>query len=865
MFRLSKYRLLSATIVVLFLSIVVSSCSKKKNTIISRAYHNTTSRYNGYFNAREIMKKNDLQLANGQTDDYSAVLPIFIYPNEQVSQSMYPDMDKVVEKCSQVIERHSIYKKKKENVKWIDDSYFLIGKARLYKREYTLAEETFTYVYQAFKADPNRYQGLNWLIKTYIETEEWTKAEGFLDLGEEESRKIPEEFKGEFYAIYADYYLKKDDDRAKAIEMLESAIVLTKDKKTRRRYTFILGQLYQKNREFSRATELYTQVIKMNPDYVMRFNARINRAIAYDVASNNSDDIMKELKKMLKDKKNEDYRDQIYYALAELVLKESNEPLAVEYLRKSTKFSVNNTKQKALSYFKLAELYFARPDYVRAQAHYDSTLQFLPESHPDYYEAENKNNNLQDLVLNLKTIMLQDSLLALGGLSEKDRKKAINKLIKKKKEEDQKRELAKLRALEEQQNAGNFSPTGNTGKNKGNWYFYNQTNMALGFSEFKQVWGEMVLEDNWNRSKKSAVKTLVQKEEIVENPEQAKQDSIADAEKYNPEFYLKDIPVSFDDQLTSHGKIVEALFNVGTIFKESFLDYPSAIKSFKRVTSEYDTSSFNLPSHYQLYRIYSISDEKELAEEEKKWILGNHPFSEYAYLIKNPNYNKESKETKQKVEEFYQATYKLFQYQLYADVVTSCNRAETAFTKNHLRPQFAFMKAKAIGHTSDKETFKKELEFVVKEFPEDPVKTKAQEILNFMNKKATEKKVEQTVYKVNSNDKHIFVFSCSNSSKNLNRFKNKISDFNSAFFREAELNIASSALNKNQLFLIRTFKSAEEAMRYYKAIRNNSGLILTARQEGAEEYIISVENFRLLFRSKTEDQYKEFFEENYPQ
>jgi tetratricopeptide (TPR) repeat protein len=851
-------------LVLFSLSLVTISCSTKKNTTLTRAFHNTTSRANGYFNGREIIKEKEIVLNRGNIDDYSTILPLFIYPDEKTSQGMYPDMDKVIEKCSQVIERHSIYKKKQENVKWIDDSYFLIGKSRFYKQEFSLAEETFLWVYQAYKTNPNRYQGLNWLIRTYIETEQWGKVEDFLDIGEREIKKIPKELIGEYNAIYADFYLKKDNDRANAIEKLELAISQTKKKEDKRRYVFVLAQLYQEERSFSRATDLYSQVIKMNPDYVMRFNARINRAIAYDVASNNSDDIKKELKKMLRDKKNAEFQDQIYYALAELALKEDDEPLAVDYLKKSAKLSVSNDKQKALSYFKLAELYFDRPNYVLAQAHYDSTLQFLPIEHPDYAEASNKNNNLQDLVKNLKIIILQDSLLTLGGLSDKDRKKKINKIIKRIKEEDDKKELAKLRELARQQETGgNKFNANNSANNKGQWYFYNVSNMAKGMIEFKQVWGDRALEDNWNRKKKSSI-TDLRKESLEElDPEAQRKDSIAKAEKYNPEFYLKDVPVKFEDQLISHGKIVEALFNVGTIFKESFIDYQSAIKSFKRVTEEYDTSGFNLPSHYQLYRIYSIEEDTELAAEERKWVLENHPFSEYAYLIKNPNYNKESKATKQKVEEFYQATYKLFKYELYADVITSCNRAESAFSKNHLRPQFAFMKAKAIGHTSDKGTFKKELEFVVSEFSDDPVKEKAQDILNYMNKKSVAKTVVKTKYKYDPAAKHIFIFSSSKKTTSSNSFKNSISNFNRQFFREADLDITSSTIKTNNVFLIRTFNDEKTAMRYYKAVRNNSTLILSARQQGAEEYLISVENFRLLFKSKDEEEYKAFFQENY--
>ncbi len=854
----------------MLIALTQPSCSRKKSTLLSRAYHNTTSRYNGYFNAREIMKQNDRQLQENNVDDYSRLLPLFIYPDEAKSQAMYPDMDKVIEKCSEVIDRHTMYIKKKEHIKWIDDSYLLIGKARFYKQEFGLAEETFLYVYQAYKKNPNRYSGLNWLIRTFIETEQWTKAEDMLDLAEEEFKKYPEELKGDFYAIYADYHLKRDDDRINASQKLEDAIKHTKDKALRRRYTFILAQIYQDDRNYSRATELYGQVLKLNPDYVMRFNAKINRAIAFDVTSNDTEAIKKELNKMLRDKKNEEFRDQIYYALAELALKEDDEPLAVNYLRKSIQYSVNNNMQKALSYYKLADLYFERPDYVKAQEHYDSTIQFLPKDHPDYFDAEEKNKNLQELVQNLKVIILQDSLLALGNMSEKERRKKIEKMIKAKKQEDEKRELARLRALEELQNNQNTSRNfgASTGDSRGKWYFYNPTTIALGTSDFRQVWGDIQLKDNWNRSSAQVIGSKIEekREELID-PEQARLDSIKNAEKYNPDFYLKDVPTEFNEQLSAHAKIVEALFNVGTIFKESFSDNPSAVKSFKRITAEYDTSRYNLPAHYQLYRIYLSESELDLAEEEKKWILEHHPFSEYAYLIKNPNYNKESKETKQKVEEFYQATYRLFQYQMYADVITSCDRAEQAFSKNHLRPQFAFMKAKAIGHIKDRETFKKELQYVVKEFSKDPVKAKAQEILDYMNKNLgdsnSETKKSSVEYKYDPSEAHMAIFSLSG--KETNAFKNQLANFNGQYFREAKLQITSSVLKSNQTLLVRPFSNAGEAVRYLKAAKNNLQLMKAVKELGGQVYLISNNNFRLLFKDKSEELYLNFYNSNYKQ
>ena len=814
------------------------------------------------------MKEQETTLKGGFKDDYSQLLPIFIYPDEAKSQSMYGEMDKIVEKCSEVIERHSIHKRKVEYVKWIDDSYFLIGQARLYKQEFGLAEQTFLYVYQHYKKDPARYRGLSWLIKTFIETQQWDRAEEFLDLAEDNLKKYPEDYLGEYHAIVADYNIKRDQDYEKAIEHLEQAVQLTKKRDGKARYTYILAQLYQKKKNFLLATEAYGDVLKLNPNYTMRFNARISRAIAFDVAGSDSKAIKKELNKMLKDIKNEEFKDQIYFALAELALKEDEEPLAVELLQKSINTSVSNDKQKALSYLRLADLYFERPDYIAAQERYDSTLQFLPEEHPEYFPTEDKNNNLQDLVRNLKIIRLQDSLLVLSNLSSGDREKKVNEIIEAIKEEDERKKQAELNKLESAQNQTNPGLINvATGGRKGNWYFYNPTNISLGINDFKSIWGDIQLSDNWRRKNKAAT-VVVQKLDPKEK-EAAKEDSTKMAERYNANFYLEAIPENYEEQLEAHGKVVEALFNVGTIFKESFRDYSSAISSFERVTKEYDTSQYNLPAHYQLYRIYKINEYEEKAVIEKKWVLDNHPFSEYAYLIKNPNYSKESKATKQKVEEFYVSTYKLYKYGLYTDVINSCEKADESFSKNHLKAKFDLLKAQSTGKSKSKGEFKDALEKLIKDHPNTPEQARAQEMLNFLKQQITtggtnKKAVAKINYTTNAKDQHMVIVSAKQTKNaGFSALKNKLADFNKNSFREIRLSVTESALGNKTMYLVRGFKNEADATRYLKASRNDAAISTITGQFNGKQYLISNDNFRKLFKSKNEEEYIKFFEEDY--
>ena len=854
---------------------LLQSCSTDKNTALTRAYHNTTARYNGYFNANELMMEEEEKLFSSHQEDYSQILPIFIYPDEKKSQSMFQNMDIVIEKCSEVIERHSIYKRKKEHVKWIDDCYFLIGKARLYKEEFGLAEQTFLYVYQAFKKNPERYRGLNQLVRTFIQTEQFDRAEEFLELGEDEKKKFPEESWGKFNIIYADYFLKSEGNEEMAIEKLEEGINLIKDKEAKRRYYFILAQLYESQKNYSLATDRYSRVIKLRPDYQMRFNAKINRAVLYDVTSEKGKDIKKELNKMLKDKKNEDFKDQIYYALAEIALKEEDKALAIEYLRKSVKASTNNQRQKGLSYLLLGNLFFEEPSYIKAQTHYDSTLQYLPKSHPEYWPTDSKNNSLIDLVENLKLIQREDSLLALSQLSDKEKNKKVKEIIEEIKRKEEKKKQAELKKLQEiQNNSGgdliNLSAAGR----RGEWYFYNTTSIATGQAEFQSLWGDRPLEDNWRRKNKKADFSNNQDASSGELAEgeaaSAEEDSAAQAQKYDPEFYLKDIPKDLEEELAAHGRIAEALFNTGTIFKESFLDDKSAIESFERIITQYDTSVHNLPAHYQLYRIYKKNQAEEKAEKEKKWILDNHPFSEFAYLIKNPEYVKEKKDSKEKVEAFYEATYKLFQYQLYQDVIESCEKAFETFKNIHIAAKFDLLKAISIGHIGTTEEYKKALQAIVKDYPEDPIKTRAEQMLAFIgetgkeNEKNNEEE-EKVNFDYNPEEKHMIILSATNENEaEFKKLKNKLADFNKNFFRESKLNLTSSALKKKNIYLIRSFEDQQLALRYLKALKNNTELIEIIQSIKADTYLISTGNFKKLFQTKAEKQYLKFYNSKYP-
>ena len=129
---------------------------------------------------------------------------------------------------------------------------------------------------------------------------------------------------------------------------------------------------------------------------------------------------MKSIKK--RDDKNNDYKDQIYYALAEIALKEEKKEQAIDYLLNATSNNTGNDQQQSIAHLTLADIYFNDAEYLSAQVHYDTAITFLSENHPDFDALSKKRESLNELVSLYNTIALNDSLYSLSELSEDELK-----------------------------------------------------------------------------------------------------------------------------------------------------------------------------------------------------------------------------------------------------------------------------------------------------------------------------------------------------------------------------------------------------------------------------------------------------------
>ncbi len=837
---------------VLFL-VNISGCSRKKNSFTRRFYHNNTALYNGYFNAREIVKKRNKSIERAHREDFYEIIPVFIEPTEEAAQAYYPDLDKAILKCSKVIDRHSMYIKKKEHNKWIDDAYMLVGECRYYKGEYFGALEIFEYVAKAYKDQPVRTLAQTWQARTYLKMEDYRSAFNILEKIENDGLFYAEH-KGIYNAVYADYHLKRNEKDG-AIEKIENAYRYTRKVKKKRRYAYILAQLHHRDKFYEQAYKFYDIVLDLRPDYRMEFNARLNRAKAYDVKANNSDKIKKELKKMLRDKKNLEFQDQIYFAMAELAFREGNDSLGIDYLKSSVKSSQGNRKQKAEAYLMLGNIYFDKPHYINAQAYYDSCLAIVSETHRSYDKIKDRHRSLTDLVSHLNVVTYEDSVQRLVGMSEKERTKMINKLIKAyiAEEERKKQELAEGFALNFQ-NVGSQTSTGTAGK----WYFYNETTKSFGVTDFLKIWGERKLEDHWRRSNRQQVVFNTNEEEF--DTEEQASDTLSPKD---PEYYLSQLPFSDSAQKVSHFNILNSLYYLGLIFKEDFNDYPRSEKHFLRLVTDYDTSELAVVAYYQLFRIAILTDQSAKSTKYKDIILEKFPYSEYARIIKNPSYLKEKRTKDEKIESFYNATYQLYEYEQYDDVISTCESANDLFGKNKLTPQFDFLKALAIGRSKSRAAFKTALEDVVVNHAGEEVEEEAKKILDKLKQEKTVQAEPEIIFSDELEDKHLFVMLFPSSS-NLNEIQLAISDFNISYFGTSRLEMKSTVFGKNyQMISVQNFDDKITGMNYYNTFVKNNNQLNQINSQEYPKFIITAQNYSTLYKEKKVKNYLDFFANHY--
>lgn len=714
----------------LFALIVTAvGCSLEKQSGFNRAMQNLTAHYNILFNANEILRLKQESYTLAFPDAYNELLSV--YP-DTTAQTGTPDKDleEAVKKANKII---SI----KEQSHYLGDAYLVLGKARYLEANYFDAVEYFNYVIRSFgdeKGQANlKQEALVWKARGLMYLNQLPLARTTIDTA---IRNInPKK------SISADVFATKlqydiiTQNYTEAEEMAKQAIKYSRNQSLTLRWTFILAQLQELNLKAGDAYQNYTRIVKSNASFEMAFNANLNRIRIQDNQNGIKAGKIALLRSLLKNEDNTDFYDQIYYQIGEQQFKAGDIENALKSYQKSVRLSTKNQNQKGLSYLRIAEINFKnKADYASSKLYYDSTLRNLPVNYPGYQLIRKKADNLQVLTRLLETISREDTLQMLASLDEKTRDARIDAMVARKMRIQQQLTLA------ETNNAGNGAPLSNNydsdnrqsaskGRNTGStFYFYNNSAVSQGYNDFKRLWGNRKLEDNWRRSRRSnaVVSTGASGIAQVSDPDApvgtaAYNATNTSAGAYRQEL-TKNLPLTPALLQQSNMRVYDAYFEMANFYRDVLEDKKEAIATYEALLARFPQSNDRPSIYYNLYRLYAGIDENK-STGYKNRVLKEYPESVFARVIADPDYARKLDDVNAEFNGYYNQVYQLYAEKQYARVVSSAGELLKKYPDNRYSAQLYYLKTIAAGHQEKLAPFQTDLQLIAAKYPQDKLVT----------------------------------------------------------------------------------------------------------------------------------------------
>ena len=697
------------------------------------------------------------------------------------------------------------------------------------------------------KNAPAYYEGMYWLSRNYVDMARYSEATRIMDQLVR-STACPQEVK-ELVPLQMAYMFSKKKDYENAIKYMIEAAEFEDDKFERARLLFIVGQMYKKTGNNSKAHGYFNEVVDMHPLYELEFNASLLSAQTKPGGSGSA--VIKKLEGMLKEEKNLDYKDQIYFALAEVYLNQKDKEKGIEYLEQSLSSTSRNPLQRAESAYRLANLYFEDQNYVDAKSYYDETLSSMPQKDERYTKVKLLAESLDGIADALNEITLQDSLIRIAKMSEDEKLKLAQKI---KDDEEAKR----LAALKEKAN----SKVSTTAIGKSNFYAYDSKSVKRGIRDFEDKWGSRPLEDNWRRI--GALGIGASQVVDINTPIDTK---VTEEEM---EKMFKDVPKDEAQIAAAERKIASSMLELGKLYRADLKEPKKSVDILTKLLNDFNpTNKTNMVAHYYIYLSYLDLNDKVKAQKYYDLIMEKFPNSPVSIAINNPN-EKDQQSKEQLVNNYYEDCYDSFKAGAFQETLDMIAKVPGKFGSKHVHnARFGLLKAFCIGKLKGRDVYVRELETFLIKYPNTPEEIQVRELLRILGSKAGEEvplaSGDTSKYIEEFEKVHYVILAFEDKSISVTDSRNSISNFNAEFYKSARLRSSSISLGKNDdktpIIVVRRFNNKEKAQSYIATLNQNGEEFMKGFE--FKVYAVSQSNYRTILKDKSLDTYPAFFEEHY--
>ena len=645
-------------------------------------------------------------------------------------------------KALKAIAKYSVLKGGEEKNKKIFDAHLLLAQSRIFRGKYLEALDGLNYVFSNMRKDKRIplariYQGL-----AYTKMEDFHRAEEvFADV---KNDKIKKDYQ-KLLSIYYSEMLLDAGKKEQAVEELEDAYALNKNRKLRSRIAFLRGQVLNNLGRSEDARESFVSAYKNANDFEFEVKSQIEIAKTFNGKNDDYEGAKTYLEKISKKGTYSSRKNEFYYALGLMANKAGKPEEAQAFFAQSLQEKMSDPQIRGLDYFEIGKGYFEKSDYLSAGAYYDSALTVMTYQ-PSKILLEEQSKNIKQVSANYYLIKKNDSILALTKMSEAEKTAYFTKFIDGIKAKEAKEELERQKAERSKgfdtgdysansifaSNTGGFQDFSDNGR--GGFYFANQSTVSKGESSFKQIWGNRALSDNWRTSARSSSIEDMKNEAMGIA-------SAPDPRRLEPGFYIEKIPTKSEDILALKKARDTASLGLGRMYEDFFSDTPLATKTLYDLVDTKPEEEVELPALYQLF-VMNYEKNPQAADRAKQKILADYPYTSYAEYVKNPKSNSFSKSAPE-VEKAYSDAYDLYATEKYDESKSLIESSLAKYPKDALVPKFALLNAFNTGKTVGKEIMILQLEQIALNYSKTLEGEKVKEMLKFLKSELIIEKTDE--------------------------------------------------------------------------------------------------------------------------
>lgn len=721
----------------------LAGCSAEKNTAVSRNYHTLVSHFNGFYHAEQKYKEAVGQLEKTLVVPQTGYISLLALsqtaePGSPSSSSggggggaNLPQLDVANTKCDLIIFRH-------KNGKYVDDSYLLKGKCAYQKGNFYEAIVNFEHIKRKFPEGSLIPAATLWMAKAHLLSQNPYRAKEAVVQLQKLNLKMDKALQVELAELDVTLKLMEGQEN-EALVMLEQNVHLVKGRRRKARWNYLMGQLYTARTGYTKAVEAFERVVKLNASNEITFAAKL-RIIELMLdhqpdSTPNTEYVTKLLKKMARDGKYKEYRDQIYYRYAQMALKKPDYAEALKYLRKSIDASVKNPSQKADAFFAYAEINFKQLQNLSvAQAYYDSAAAVVPQAHPQYDLMKRLAETFKSYAVNKQHIQVQDSLLNLSNLTDKELSRYVDDLLDREEAEKEnlRRKLAEQQREEELRRQNVLAVLRNSDAPAGasTFNFDDPNQVAKGKAVFERTWGtSRTNEDHWRRSNKRRIGGPANTtEKALEALAPTSDEELAKKRKE----YMANVPKTPEQKAKADSIILNALVELAVLFDQKLEMPDSAVYYYNELLRRYPQAEVCPKIWYSLFILHTDQNQPKDAERCKQQVLQSYPKSIYAKLIKQRGLGDDDQDEDYDFRQSYQNLYQMYENGAYGTVIELAEFMINSMLDHPDIHQVYYLQGLARGKDGDQEGLKKTFQFLVTSFPETETASVAKQTLRFM-------------------------------------------------------------------------------------------------------------------------------------